>query len=273
MSGLSFSRIFAVSAFEALRLLRVTQVDHPSATELEIIEIIQQTRADGAANDFEAALHLNAYVPVAAPAADTAIFYRLCIEGLITAMRPVWIRTIPYGRQFFVQKLERDEAQCFHAAGLMEDIPQEDVVDWWDRIGGGARQFGELEKVARSRTAERMSLEFETKRLAKLGIDKQPKWIGFDDNRAGYDILSYDLGADGPVARLLEVKSTIASPLRFYVTRNEWEKCAKAGAAYHFHIWDMKTGNLFQKAATDIAPHIPNDNGRGKWSNVEIRVG
>lgn len=39
---------------------------------------------------------------------------------------------------------------------------------------------------------------------------------------------------------MIEVKSTIASPLRFIVSRNEWEQADKFGPAYLFHVWDMQ---------------------------------
>ncbi|WP_183664872.1 DUF3883 domain-containing protein [Phyllobacterium trifolii] len=55
-------------------------------------------------------------------------------------------------------------------------------------------------------------------------------------------ILSYDAGEEEPVARLIEVKSTIASPLRFFVTRNEWDTCQNMGVAYRFHVWDLSGG-------------------------------
>ena len=82
-----------------------------------------------------------------------------------------------------------------------------------------------------------------------------------------------DRGQLDPVSRVLEVKSTIATPLRFYVTRNEWEVCQKMGNAYYFHIWDMNTKTLYERTAAAVQPHIPVDQGTGRWSVAEIRVG
>ncbi|BDV36590.1 protein NO VEIN domain-containing protein [Methylocystis iwaonis] len=53
-----------------------------------------------------------------------------------------------------------------------------------------------------------------------LGINMPPVWMAVEDNTAGYDIQSFDMGAEGPVVRLIEVKSTIASPLSFFLSRN-----------------------------------------------------
>ncbi len=74
---------------------------------------------------------------------------------------------------------------------------------------------------------------------------------------------------------MIEVKSTTVSPLRFILTRNEWNKAAQAGEAYIFHVWDMSKEPpiLHVRTVADVAPHIPSDNGRGKWSNVAVPVG
>ena len=88
-------------------------------------------------------------------------------------------------------------------------------------------------------------------------------------------MLSYDLGEAGPIGRMIEVKSTTASPLRFIVTRNEWEQALKIGAAYIFHVWDMDKAPpiLYERNSAEIAPHIPADNENGKWKTAEIPLG
>lgn len=267
----AFGRVFAMSTFEALRLVRTRRPDHPALSTGQVIEIIQSVQADGAAHDFEGAIYLDPVIPTEAPHGDAKIFYRSCVEILMLAHRPVWTKTLIYGRKALVQKLESDEAQCFAAAGLMEET-DEAVVGWWDRMAGLSRMGTDQEKMKRAREAERLTMDHERDRLARIGIDKSPVWMALEDNWAGYDVLSYDQGASGPVSRLLEVKSTTASPLRFYVTRREWETCMKMGAAYHFHVWDMNTGNLFERSGEEVTKHIPSDNGKGRWSNVEILV-
>lgn len=87
-------------------------------------------------------------------------------------------------------------------------------------------------------------------------------------------MLSYALVDGTIVNRLIEVKSTIASPMRFRVTRNEWEQADKSGAAYSFHIWDMQKAPpiLHTRAVEDVRPHIPSDNDAGTWKDVEIKL-
>jgi len=273
VSAIDFRRTFSMGAFEALRLVRIKQADYPGRAYIELVDIIRTIEADGAAHDFDAAFGLDAIVDKSAPALDAFEFYRECIAASIFDHRPLWVKTIPLGRRKFVQKLETDAQQCFSAAGLLDDPPSEQTITWWDRVSAQTRLMGDEVKMTQAREGERLSLAYESTRLARLGLDKVPIWMSIEDNTVGYDILSYDVGTDGPITRVLEVKSTIASPLRFYVTRNEWEMCQKMSSAYHFHIWDMKTGNLFERTAADIANHVPKDQGGGRWANVEIRIG
>lgn len=262
-----------MASFEALRLIRQKRGELREAGTTQLVEVIQRVRADHANHDFEAALELDALVGTAVDTADYIQFYRLCIESCIFGHRPIWARTIAYGRKSFVQKLERDAAQCFESSGLMEDPPSEAIVEWWDSVAGRTRALTDAEKLQQARAAERLSLEHERKRLRTIGIKREPVWMSIDDNWAGYDILSFDHSASGVTSRMIEVKSTVVSPMRFFLTRNEWKKCLEVGDAYIVHAWDMRSGQLFIRTADQIADHVPEDRGNGLWASVEIRLG
>ena len=272
MSEVPFPRIFAMSAFEGLRALRLRHGLNPGFDLSGLADLLRRVDPDGGNFDFEATFCLNPLVADSAPADDPQAFYQHCIEAAIRAFRPLWGKIITRGRRKFVQKLARDEVQCFRSAGLLEDPPTDGVITWWDRVSALVRLLGDQEKMAQARKAERMSLDYEAKRLARLGIKITPVWMSIEDNTAGYDIQSYDTGEAGPVARLIEVKSTIASPLRFRLTRHEWETAKKFRAAFYFHIWDMSGPRLHERTVSDIEPHIPTDNERGRWENAEIPV-
>jgi hypothetical protein len=166
-------------------------------------------------------------------------FYRSWIYSVILTQKMTWARSITLGRERLLTQLSRDEQQCFRSALLTGAPPPDDVVEWWDALSARMRQETDKKKMDRARDAERLTLRYERERLTKLGIMSQPRWVAIENNTAGHDILSYDHGEFGPINRLIEVKSTIASPLRFYVTRNEWEQAVKFAASYHFHIWDQ----------------------------------
>jgi hypothetical protein len=149
------------------------------------------------------------------------------------------------------------------------------VVTWWDTVTGLARLLTDIEKMEQARKAEQLTMDHETKRLVGLGINKSPEWKGLDDNFAGYDVLSYDVGEFGTINRMIEVKSTVVSPIKFILTRNEWDQAVKAGPAYLFHVWDMaKTPPvLYERTCAQVALHIPTDNEKGKWKTAEIPLG
>ncbi len=46
----------------------------------------------------------------------------------VVSFRPVWSRIITLGCKKFIQKLSRDEVQCFRVAGLLEDPPTGSVI-------------------------------------------------------------------------------------------------------------------------------------------------
>lgn len=261
-----------MATFEALRLVRQARSVAPDAIVSAEATAILDVRVDDVNHDFEAAFALDELVPPDA-AFEGLDFYQVCIEACIFAHRPVWVRTIPHGRKSFVQKLGTDEAQCFAASGLMDEPPTGPIIEWWDRIAGRTRSLSDQEKMRQARAAEKLSLEYERERLRSLGIGREPVWMAIEDNWAGYDILSYDGSPHSPTSRMIEVKSTTASPLRFFVTRNEWAKCVTIGRAYEFHIWDMKTERLFVRTGEEIAQHVPDDRGGGRWTNLEIKIG
>jgi len=264
-----------MGGFEALRVLRTHQRLNPGVAIRDIATLSIRVDADAGALDFEAAFALAEIFSDVHIAHDGVVFYQHCIEAVVIRRQPTWAKMMTYGRQKFVQKLSRDEQQCFRGAGLLEDPPSWPVIAWWDRVTSQVRLAGDQAKLERARKAEQLSLEHEAMRLQSMGIVRPPRWTAIEDNQAGYDIHSYDPGAVEPTARLIEVKSTIASPLRFMLTRHEWEQALKFGAAYHFHVWDMAVipPRLFERTAAVITPHVPSDNDKGRWRIAEIPVG
>jgi hypothetical protein len=128
--------------------------------------------------------------------------------------------------------------------------------------------------MKRARLAEQLTLSRERELLRKSGIDRPPRWMAIEDNTVGYDVLSYTNGQFGLLNKLIEVKSTIASPLRFHVSRNEWEQAKQFGEAFVFHVWDLQSDPpiLHERTVLQVLMHIPTDNEKGRWSNVLIPV-
>jgi len=275
MSSFSFERLFSMGAFDALRSIRQQALHYPDLDRQSIVALLQATDSEMSGLDFVAAQELHDLVTLDAPSGTPHEFYRHCITSVILGQRRSWSRSITLGRSRFLNQLSRDEHLCFRAALLTDSPPPEDVVVWWDTISFEMRHSADKIRMDRARLAERLSIQHERERLAALGIDLEPKWIAIEDNTAGFDVLSFDSSQYGPTNRLIEVKSTIASPLRFFISRNEWEQALKYGSSYHFHIWDLAPAipRLYERTVPQILPHIPEDQASGKWTNAEIPLG
>lgn len=268
---ISTERVLSLPCFEGLRLFRKYQSKHPTLPVSDLLALIDSVEADAHSLDIEAAVYLSALVN-ADCSLDGHVFYQACIKGVLLKHQPNWAKLMRQGRARFVKRLDSNDRDVFAAAGLMENPPPIHVVEWWDVVSGYTRLISDQEKIEQGRTAEILTLENERRRLKEIGIELEPKWPGLDDNFAGYDVLSYDHGPFGITNRLIEVKSTTLSPMRFIVTRNEWSKAEKAGEAYIFHVWNMSQTPpvLHTRTVADIAPHIPIDSGKGSWKNAEI---
>jgi len=261
-------------AFEGLRVLRLYAQKHQKLVLQELAQVVAKLEPDAYSLDLEAAVKLSTLIDPSLPT-DGVPFYRGCMSAVLVQHQPEWLRVLTRGRSHFLRRLSRDEISLFRQADLLDDEPDDVVVEWWDYVTGLVRLEGDKEKQERSRRAERLTLDGEKKRLKELGISLKPQWKGLDDHWAGFDILSYDPGMPDPVSKLIEVKSSIASPLRFILTRYEWEKAEEAGAAYCLHIWNLtkEPPILYVKSIADIQPHVPADGVKGKWKTVEIPVG
>jgi len=277
VSEIHFDRLFSMSSFEGLRLIRREMVANANVSLQDIPKIILKVEPNANSLDIEAAFYLHSIVDINSPFQGIE-FYRNCISAVIIIALPAWAKLITLGRKRFIQKLSgeeyRDVKSLFRQAGLLSDPPSNEDIAWWDQVSGRVRLEGDKLKLDRARIAERLSLELERKKLISQGITIEPQWIAIEDNTAGYDVLSYTKTEFGIANKLIEVKSTIASPLRFYITRNEWEHALEVGSAYCFHIWNMQNNPPFlhEKSSADIAPHIPKDNEKGKWKIAEIPV-
>ncbi|MCA8021972.1 DUF3883 domain-containing protein [Burkholderia metallica] len=278
MTSPSFNQLLSMPAFEGLRVLRIYLENKPCDTIEALVELINHIEPNALSYDLDAAIYLHNVVPKNAPH-NGVMFYRACIGSLLSTTLPEWAKLITLGRGRFIKRLDseeyRDIRSLFRQAKLLEDPPSLDDIGWWDSIQACVRTQNDAEKLRRARQAEQLSIEYERNRIADLSIFLEPRWMAIEDNTVGYDVLSYNPGEFGPLNKLIEVKSTIASPLRFFLTRNEWEQARKFGNSYVFHIWDMQKNPpmLYEKSILQIEPHVPHDNKKGKWKTALIPVG
>lgn len=275
---MDFDRLFTISAFEGLRLTRGVIAAVPEVTIDACPAAVIAHAPQAEAYDLDAAKELHPLVATDV-SHETVMFYRECILAVLLVRMPAFAKLMTLGRGRFIKRIKgddyRDIRSVFREAKLLEDPPTDSDISWWDTVQGRVRLNFDQERLVRARYAESLSLESERAELAKLGIGRAPVWMAIDDNTAGYDVLSYRLTQTGERNLLIEVKSTIASPLRFIITRNEWDNADQVGDAYLFHVWDMDKSPpvLHLRTVDQIRPHIPADNAKGKWKTAEIPIG
>lgn len=275
---MDFDRLFTISAFEGLRLMRAAIAAVPEVTIDTCPDALIAHSPQAKDYDLEAAKELHPLVAVGATH-ENVLFYRECILAVLLLKMPAFAKLMTLGRGRFIKRIKGDEYRdirsVFREAKLLEDPPSGDDISWWDTVQGRVRLNFDQERLERARYAESLSLASEQAKLVALGIEKAPVWMAIDDNTVGYDVLSYRLTPTGEINLLIEVKSTIASPLRFIVTRNEWDNADQVGEAYLFHVWDMDKNPpiLHVRTVEEIRPHIPVDNAKGKWKAAEIPIG
>lgn len=259
-----------MSALSAVIAIRQYILAHSDVPAEEAALSVQRVDVDLAANDYEAGLELHALLPPTISFNTPSLDLRVALAALIAHYRPWWVRGFLAGRDRVSEMLSDEEHQCFRSANLFQTPPTADVKQWWDQIAQSVRATINDALLQQGRDAEELSMDFERTRLSSLGITKEPVQISIEDNDAGFDIRSYDLGPVEPVYRLIEVKSSTMTPPRIILTRGEWEAALKYGKSYIFHLWALPEETLTEYTVEEITPHIPIDHGVGTWLRVEI---
>lgn len=190
---------------------------------------------------------------------------RQALLDYIDVIRPPWVQNATFGRAKVIAFAGRDISQVFVEAGLADGTGS-DVVDFWDELAARARGQKGVRLNAIGREGERLSIKYETTRT-----DSTPRWISIDSNADGYDILSVAGKTDSRLLSI-EVKTTsVGLAGYFHLSANEWER-ALTSDLHSFHLWNISGArrSLAILSKDDVEPHIPNDQGDGRWETVEI---
>lgn len=270
MENVDLTRCLTMGAYSGLRALGDCLADHVGLSEEQAIALIRRTNADVASLDFVGAIEAASIIGRRFDPYNEPPSLEEFIKIILQERWPWWLRVFPLGRDRVISMLSTDQKQCFRSASLLDPLPSETVIAWWDEMNAFVRQHEELGTMLQAREAERLSFERERERLRDLGVEFDPLWVSLEDNTVGYDILSYDLQGGALVNRLVEVKSTSSGSI--YVTRNEWNNAATAGSNYFFHIWKFPSRAFQEFAGLTISKCIPQDRGTGAWQNVKIDI-
>lgn len=195
-------------------------------------------------------------------------YIRFVVFTYVRRFQPKWVIPVTKGRDEFKKYIGEDFAsilQIFEDAGLYKE-PTNSVVEWWDRLQGLVRGF-DNSKNETGRLGEKLTLAYELRRLKFL-----PTWKAIDSNFAGYDILSWDSPSKNHHISI-EAKCTRSSPktVRFYISKNEW-RVATSSQNYYFYLWAVKEDDCYLEIVdkTNIADHMPIENGEGEWDSSTV---
>jgi hypothetical protein len=272
---LPIERLMRMSAITPLIELRRYLGRNEGVTPEEAAAALREIDETFFSSDHEAALDLHGLLAPELLFTDFVADLRVALSQIVTTIRPQWAKRVFLGRARFLtemDRIDREVRQCFRTAGLLVDEPDRDVVQWWDLLCHEIRGIQNFENFMQGRRAEQKSLQYEKERLGRLGISAEPKWQAIDDNTLGYDILSFKEGGEFPTRLLIEVKSSSRNPPAVIISRKEWIKAKQAGENYLFHVWDIRADRLYECGVDIIAPHIPNDQGKGEWTDVSVPI-
>lgn len=273
MSTFGKERTLSMSALNGLLAIRRYSVHHTDIALTEIVATIKRVSPDDAYHDYESALILCGMVATRSEhLQDAATLFLDAIQSFIEDAQPWWVRLSPWGRERVRTALSDNESQCFEAAGLFAEAPSPAVLEWWDALSRKARVADDDRKQQQGRRAEQLTIEYESQRLSALGIANQVRWVALDDNAAGYDVQSYDIGPVEPVAKLIEVKSSARNSREIFLTRNEWDTAIERVPHYFFHVWLFPEEELIELTPDQLSLNIPQDRGAGEWQTTKVTL-
>jgi hypothetical protein len=173
-----------------------------------------------------------------------------------------------HGREETIPAMPRDVEQCFKECGLL-DPWSTDVIEWWASAELYARAYRNEQNAKTGREAERLTVEYETKR-----VGEKPDWKSLDSAFVGYDILSKVSSLNGKFL-LIEVKGSERRPKEavFSFTSAAYRVAAK-NENYVLHLWhvskDPQHHQLYVVPFVDVERHLPVNRESGRWENTLV---
>ncbi|MFK9091722.1 protein NO VEIN domain-containing protein [Bacillus salipaludis] len=264
---------FKISIIDGAINLNKQRPKYPNKNINEIIGYLQNGPASLSSYDYNNAIILAKKIGWEAFSLkdDRQSQLRDTLKNMIIQLRPFWAKVSYLGRAKVKHILCEDSIQCLQYAGLLAENPTEDVINWWEEISKIFRIINDEQKLKIGREGEKRTLQLEKQRILENGLNKEPRWIALEDNTVGYDILSYRKNHDNELYEIkIEVKACSFSPTHLILTRNEWKTALENKNTYFFQIWNLDVNQLIEMNVSEMACHIPKDQGDGEWKEVEV---
>lgn len=255
------------SVIEGWRALSRQVATSPHESVVTAVARLKASYATAGLDYLSAEVILDSLGPAAKSAQKS---YQALIEMEIERNPPVWLSVLPRGRLALLDVLTADARECFKRTGALATQPAQDAVDFLDRLANVARGRANLRLVEAGRGAERKSFDLEVARCATIPNAPQVEWVSLDDNSAGFDIRSSRAVDGQPHPKLIEVKACRSSVLQMILTRNEWQTACRYRDDFVVHLWNLVTDHLHELSWVDLQPHMPVDQGDGRWDSATL---
>ena len=204
---------------------------------------------------------------------DNQIILRKILDKYLRNEKPGFLLRITGGRDYFLNYIDENFEQLLNDAGLYDEInlskEGKEIRHWWDSLSDFVRDLDDDKKLELGREGEEKTILYETNKLKKLNIQKKPKWISYEDNRAGYDVLSRDKEQN---EIFIEVKSTNNSTGLFYLTKGEWRVSIAKKQKYFIHIWiqDKKEPRIITYNELNSKNYKIEDSSNAEWDTIKV---
>lgn len=172
---------------------------------------------------------------------------RVMLSSILSVNKFHWLLFFNEDIEIYKISLPNEWIDLFEGANLL-NLDDPEVILWWQDLLGAFQDFDDKKKKEIGDVGEKLTIEFEKKRLVADGVDNPQfivKWISRFRNSFGYDVLSIRggllknrLDVKDPVH--IEVKSSVISDEKnfiFKISRNEWKTALVLLDSYYFHCW------------------------------------
>lgn len=194
---------------------------------------------------------------------------------LIKLIKPSWMEEAFLGINHIKEKINLeaygpDILQCFKNAGLLSEL-KGTTASWWLKIMQDSRP-DDSNLLELGTKGEDLTIEYEERYLKENKIDEQVQNIAllFPDEK--YDVKSWRKNYETDEIYPIQIESKKTTLNHFFLSRGEYETGKSFGETYFIYYWDNE--NQTKPKIMNLASlqkHIPKDNTRGTWINVEIK--
>ena len=201
------------------------------------------------------------------------IILRKILNRYLRDEKPGFLLRITGGRDYFLNYIDENFEQLLNDAGLYNEInlnkEGKEIRHWWDDLSDFVRDLDEDKKLELGREGEEKTIIYETNKLKKLNIQKKPKWVSYEDNRIGYDVLSWDKEQN---EIFIEVKSTNNANGLFYLSKGEWRVSIAKKNNYFIHVWiqDRKEPRIITYNELNSKSYKIEDSSNAEWDTIKV---